>query len=434
MITLVIKKRKNSFIISRNSNWVIISFSIIASLVGGNTFVTFTGFVNQFGISAFFFFLGLALGLLFFKRVDRILIDLQDENNLLITDYIKKYYGKNVGFFMSFANGIRFFLIIIIQYIAGGNLLEQTIGLNYITSIIIISLSIIIYIYLKGFYGVLISDFIQVLLILLSLSICCIFLVPQLNNIPEKHLNVLNIGFMKILLFFIFGIALILGSADIWQRIMCVSSKRELHKSINLSIFTLLFIGSLITLTGLFSVSLGWKNSDTAFLSLFDMNLLPLLIRNLFAIALISAILSTADTFVFGLASIISRDLLKVSQVKMESSVKKQIIVVSFVSIIVSLLFQKILSFAILFANIIFVLSPIFLFHILGLKLRKEVIILSISLGILYSFIITIIPGIPIEASYGTLFISFSLLLFGIRRKELNSSIIHNEKYDVIWE
>ena len=89
-------RNQKEYILSRDSHWLLISLSISAGIVGGNTFVSFTEFVHRFGISAMWVFVGIASGILLINLFKHNLAGLQDRSNVSISDYTPTFqnYSK----------------------------------------------------------------------------------------------------------------------------------------------------------------------------------------------------------------------------------------------------------------------------------------------------------------------------------------------------
>lgn len=415
-ITLVDSKGKKGFVLSRNIYWLWLSVSIAAGLVGGNTFVTFTGFVKIYGISAMWFFIGLVLGLSTFLFVPKNLKNLNVLQNITISDYFEKIFDRSTSLYLSVANLIRFLSILAIQIIAGGKILSELLSISYTWSVIITITTITIYVYIKGFWGVVKSDIFQVFFIIVPL----LFSVPSFyshlintdNSKIREYINPFNAGFANILVFLLFGIALIVGSADIWQRLICLKELRSIRKIVISSSLQIIIIGFLITAFGLTSINFD-VDSNNAFMYIFSHGNFSEPIKIFIALAILSAILSTADTFLMGSATIIVNDFLKKKEEDQVNIYRLIIIIISLLTLLFSIYYQNILKIAIFLVNIVFTISPFIFFHMVGKKLYPISVKLSIIFGALYIIIITVFKGSEPVYTYGSLLISlFTLLLF----------------------
>lgn len=415
LLFTLISKERGGFVLTRKANWVLLSFSITAGLVGGNTFVIFTGFVNESGVSAMWYFVGLIIGLLILRIFLKNFKGINDIENVSISDYLEHTYDRKVSLLISITNLIRFLCIIVIQLIAGGKLLSQLLDIPYGYAVLIMATTITIYVFIKGFQGVVKSDLAQVLCIIIPLSLVIPSFSKNISFLDSKYLNMGNMSVLKIGTFFLFGVALIIASGDIWQRIICLDKLNSFKKVAGLSSLILIVIGGLISLMGLSSISSGIKNSNEAFLYILTAGTFPRWVINLTALAILSAILSTADTFLMGAATIIGKDFFRKKGESLIDLIRIWIIIIAICSLFFSLKYMNILIIAIILANIVFAMSPFIFLLLIGRKPHKISIIVSVILGLVYIAILILMKKVKVEYSYGSLVISsVSLVLVNI--------------------
>lgn len=406
-----------------NIHWFPLSLSIVAGLVGGNTFVTFTGFSYKYGSVALIYFLGVFLGLLVFHIFNKRIRGMSQES--IGAGLVYDNYPSSTQVIFTVANLFRFLSVSLIQVIAGSILLSQISGISYNICSIIIVISIIAYTYRHGFSGVIKTDIVQMILLILPLLAISLYFVLNQDILNQtNHTNIVyqNFSISKGVLFGLFGFLLVIGSLDIWQRYTRIISDSDSMRSLTVSIICLTISG-----IGIFAISIlvhfnfpGYLDANTVFVKVFTENALPKLLNIPLTIAILSAILSTADTFIHGSAILLVKTINgNNNKAQNDANFYKKILpVIGLTLILVANFYSDILSIAIFFANLVFAFSPFLLLLTLGLKPNYKMVNIGLVASSMFAMFVGVIPNIQLEYSYGTLFLSVLFMTLGLVIKE----------------
>lgn len=420
----VLKTKTNlePWVAESNIHWFPLSLSIVAGLVGGNTFVTFTGFSYKYGSAALVYFLGVFLGLLVFHIFNKRIRGMSQES--IGAGLVYDNYPPSTQLIFTVANLFRFLSVSLIQVIAGSILLSKISGISYNICTMIMVISIIVYTFRHGFSGVIKTDIIQMILVILPLLAISLYFVINkdiLSQINHTQIIYQNFSISKGVLFGLFGFLLVIGSLDIWQRYARINSDSDSLRSLIISIISLTIAG-----VGIFVISIlvhfyfpGDLDADTVFVKIFAENALPELLSIPLTIAILSAILSTADTFIHGSAILLVKTINgKKKEAQNDTNFYKKILpVIGVTLILVANFYSDILSIAIFFANLVFAFSPFLLLLTLGLKPNYKMVNVGLVTSSMFAMFVGVIPNVKLEYSYGTLFLSVLFMMIGLATK-----------------
>jgi len=412
------KQTKESFLISnRNLSSFSLTSTIVASLIGGNAIVVFTTAVFLYGISAFWGFLGLSCGCLYLIFVTKKIKPLADEKGFYtLTDFFYKKYGKNVGLIMASTITLNFFILLLIQIIAGSILLSKIIGLSYVLSVLIVTMVVFFYLLAAGFKAVVRTDIFQYLLISILFLILAIFLSTG-KGVNVSQFNPLKSGIMSIS-FFLYGLITVAIGADMWQRIYAGRNSKIIKKSLIISAISIFIIGIAVSVLA-FATKANFPNiaSEEAIVYGF-LYLLPAGLSGMGLIILFAAIMSTIDTITFVLATNFSKNI--VSVIRSKETTKEELVsftrlgifIFILLALMIALFYSNIINVALSLGSVTFTLAPVIIGS-LYVELKKKAIIISILSGLGYTLLVVSLGFIKPEIIAGSLLVSFVFLFIG---------------------
>jgi solute:Na+ symporter, SSS family len=373
--------RENFLISGRKLGGISNGFSIAASKIGGGLLVTYSTLFFAFGWSAIFYFAGIIIGYLFFYLFAFKLVNESKENNYYtVADYFSNKFGNKVGLVIGVLTTCSVLGWIFTNLAAGGIILSNITDISPIFTTITLALVIGLYLYVGGFSSVIKTDIIQYIALLTIASIFVLVLYTtdfQTHDIQVSSVPIgLNIGFVFL------GILFPMGSGELWQRIYSSRNTKEFKKSLVIASVSYVVLGIFLSiicfriLAVVPSSLLSVKNELKLTLGVEYLvkNIHPIL-PFVWLVAYLSAIISTADTFVFTTASSIVQDLLQKSgRIKAEqvvSVIKLSIIVLLILGVIVAYFFPDVVSLTFLFVGISLVISSLAYFSRVE-KLKKS--------------------------------------------------------------
>ncbi len=325
------KDNDDFFLGGRGLGPIVASVSYAASSSSAWVLLGFSGMVYTVGVSAIWFIPGIVFGhYSSWKWIAPKLMDLsRDKNYLTTTDLIA---GETDGpvraaivILASVFIVVSFAFYVAAQFAASGNTFADSFGLSLENSVILGATIILIYTLLGGFWAVSVTDTLQGLLMMvvsILLPIAALIAVGGPSNlfasldglITSQQLSLtgentalLFLGYIVGVLWLAFGAY---GQPQLLTRFMALKDEKALRQGRWIAtiwfslIFSAMFILGLCGHVLLENVS----NPEMAFFGL-TTALLPTVIAGIVTAAVLSAIMSTADSQLLVAASAVSHDL-----------------------------------------------------------------------------------------------------------------------------
>lgn len=314
------KKIKNfdDFIISgRTQNTSGITYSILATCIGASATLGVVSTARDIGFPAFWWLGAGAVGLLlqsfFLSRKVRAV------GAYTLPDLTEKLMGRDARFLTSIIVVIAWTGIIAAQFVAGAKLLSAFGGIDPNVSIMVTALVIVAYSALGGQSSVMKTDRIQFALLGSALVFTLVYLyVVQPVPLPDVRLDLTNGDFTSENL--VYYLLVVGGSYFVcpllFSRILTARDTQTARRASFLSAFGLVAVSVIITLIGIWASFHIDPSYDKDILGFIIAEKLPAAGGMALLIGLISAIISSADTCLFAVASIVEYDILKQERVR----------------------------------------------------------------------------------------------------------------------
>jgi len=301
------KQDKEDFLISgRNrGSWQIL-FSKFAAAIGAGYFITYTGFAYEYGLGVFAMLFGMLAGYLLFGYWASPRIHANSKENKFYTmgDFV---YNKTKSIFsLKLANvlsNLILFLWLLVGIIGGAKIISDFGLMSYSLAVLLTIGVILSYIYLAGFKAVIITDFIQAIIILGLLFLVTFSIISSgsLSEIFSAQTGGVDIG--TAIGFFLFGLLAIFSYSNMFQLCYAAKTKRKLKHGIGLAIVPILIVGIFLLLIGMFMASkVSGLDSGLVFTEALK-NFLPAYLLPLGIVLFFAGIMSSADTNVYAISS-----------------------------------------------------------------------------------------------------------------------------------
>jgi len=411
------KQSEEDFLIAerRLGAWNI-SASVAAGFIGGGVLVVYTAYIYEFGMAAFWMFIGVVAGFMMLLMYYKKLKEMSDrEKFYTISDYFKFKYGKGVGIISAITILLYSLFFILIELIGGGRILSGILNIPYSWAVLIGAVVVLFYLGLGGFKSVVKTDFFQYFIMVLFSLIIAVFLIKG-SPVPSSEFSLSGAGLGTIIAFIILGAFTTFMAPDLWQRIYAAKNPKTVRNALYLTSVILLIFGFLVTLIGIIA-KIHYPNIIPGEALLYGLShLLPAGLLGLGLVMLFAAIMSSLDSYLFILGMNISEDITRnYKELKKEQLVKLtrwSIIGFTIISVIIALLVQSIITVALAFGSISLALIPALIggFHF---KLKKKAVFLSILSGIISVFVILFSGYITPESSIISLPVAFVFLIIG---------------------
>ncbi|MCD4731989.1 MAG: sodium:solute symporter family protein [Bacteroidales bacterium] len=391
--------------------------SVVASYVGGAAIVAYSAYVYQFGISAIAVFAGTAIGFLVFIPYALKLRKISDKKEFLtLSDWFYYKFDNKTGIVSAVILFVVYFGMLLNQFIAGSSILSHISGLSYEMALLISCAIISIYLVVGGFKSVIKTDIFQYAVLFVLFILLGYILVKDDEFFTLELVDVSRMDPLMTIVFIVFGILIIFQSAEYWQRVYAAKNKTVVKNGLIGSAIFVVITGFAITIVGL---SAHLHVPDIESRNAFAEGLIFLVPGKYIGAGLIllfAAIMSSADTIIFVLASSLSKDYIAQFSKKEvnRKSIKKQtqvfIILFSILGFVFAYFFRDIVAVIIFITGIGFTLIPaaIASFHI---KLDKRAALASFIGGIIYIFILFTTNNLIPELSIASILVATIILV-----------------------
>lgn len=363
-----------------------VAATMSAGFFDGAVLSIYLAYIYQYGISAAWLFVGLALGFILLRRkYAKIIKQKADEMKAYtMAEYFYKIFGKRNGLMFSFILVLQYSLLLIVNFIIAGKVLALIFGVPYYLSVMIGGAVILTYLLLAGFKAVIKTDFFQlVIMFIMSLTVALVLLGK--TNIPAIEFNPIGIGFGNIIGFLLLGSIGIMVAPDLWQRIFATKDEINLKRGLGYSAIILPLLAIIISIVGL-STKQFFPDivPENALITGFS-KLLPYGLKEFGMVLLYAVALSSSDTITFMVSSIITRDLKNYTKRFSEESMKKltRFFMVVFVAIavLIGISYQNIIALGLSLGSLALSLFPITIGSFYW-KLNEKAVFWSLTLAI----------------------------------------------------
>ena len=379
-----IKTTADYYVAGKNAGFSSVAGSLLATILGGSAILGTVELSWSKGWPAVWFLFSAALGLLALVPLSKYV---KRFGNYTLPEMLGKFYGKKAEIISSLIIPVAWTGIVAAQIIAAAKILNELGFLSYNLGVLIGGSVFIIYTLIGGQLSILKTDRIQAVLIIAGLFTLVIFAVnkgEQTHNLSFRLNQVFNESFTitdLIILILTYSVTFVVGP-DIYSRIFCAKNEKTVKHSIIFVAVILIPVSFALTWLGIFSQISG-ATGITGFAS----HLLPEWAYGLFIAALLSALMSSADTTLLTSSIILSE--LSGGNMDDKNALKRTrfyIIAVGLISILISIFVTSIVQ-ALLFALTVFsgaFVVPVFA-GLLQLNVIKERVVPAIIVGGLVS-------------------------------------------------
>ncbi len=381
------KETEDDFMIAeRKVEGVQVAATMSAAFFDGFLLAVYIAYVYQYGLSAIWLFIGLALGLLLLKKYAWRIKQKADELKVYsMSEYFFRILGRRNGLMFSFFLVLQFFLLLIVNLIISGKVLSAIFPFSYFLSVVIGGVIILTYLLLAGFKAVVRTDFFQVIIAFIMAFSVGAFLFGE-THIPVSELNIGTMGVGNIIGFLVLGSLGLVCAPDLWQRVFATKDERNLKRGLNYSVLIILVFAAIVSVIGLVTKQF-FPNivPEDALVTGFS-SLLPFGLKEFGMVLLYAVTLSSTDTVAFVVSSIFTRDLKNYSKKYSEESMKKLtrffIIIFVALALLVAIFYKDIMALGFSLASLNLALFPI-VFGSFYWKFKEKAVFWSLAIGFL---------------------------------------------------
>ncbi len=231
---------------NRNTKTLPLVFTVLATFVGGGTSIGLMALGYESGFAAVAIGVAYVIGFgIMWKYAGRIRDIGQKHNIYSFPHYLNHTYttDDNKAFakiFSATVSGVNifiFFFILAAQFVAMASLLKFTFEIGYTSAAVISAVIIIAYTAIAGLSGVIITDTIQFIAIVIMIILIFIpgiltdtEMFSRLNELPREMLNGTQLGIVFLVGTPIFLSWSVMARMDIWQRVLAAKDAKTARK------------------------------------------------------------------------------------------------------------------------------------------------------------------------------------------------------------
>lgn len=384
LLLVVLKEKKNTNIIDyffagRTLPFWSLSITFIASWWGAGSAISTADLAFSDGLGAFWYYgmpvlLSTFLMIIFSKAIRRVSFLTQSE-------IMKERYSPLIGMFISVFILIFMTFSIASQMVGIGTFFGSYLHMDYTTSILLGTSIVLVYSVFGGFRGVVLTDTIQFILLVISAIIVFFVALKNAGSI-ENIINVANeqgksdftnvlSGAQKYLPYVItFGCSWMI-QANVWQRISATKNDIDAKKMTVTSFFAYIPLYLIVVLTGMASITMFDELPEGGIVSAIVVGYMPPILGALVFVGISAAIMSTMDSLINTASMTIVLDLdtkNRTDKEKLKLS-RYATIFVTVVGLLISIKIQSILDISFIASDII--TTGVFVPLILGFIFKK---------------------------------------------------------------
>jgi Na+/proline symporter len=366
----------------------------ILAVLGGVILVGYTALAYDMGIGVMWAWVGFGLGSFFLGLAAPKIKPMADKHNFLtLSDYFYEHFDYKTGVLSAVITFFAFFAILVGQFIAGGLLFAPLLDIPYYVAVLILGFGTLVYLMLGGFKAIVKTDLLQFLIMILVFGAVLFFI--DFGEIQVSQLDIVAPGAIGIVSFLLLGIFVFFGGADVWQRFYAANGVRGARNACFLAALFFVILGAIVTFVGLAARN-NFPNIDPGealYYGLFY--LLPAPLLGVVVVILLAAIMSTIDTELFLLSSIITKDFIhrkrKLNDEQIASTIRLTLLILACVSMIIAIMYTDILTLLSGLLSLMLCAAPIVVGTFFW-KIKKNAAFLSL-LGSSGSFVYLWITG-----------------------------------------
>ncbi len=374
-----VKKPDDYYVAGKRAGLVPVSGSLLATILGGSAVLGTIELSQKTGWPALWFLFSAALGLFVLAPVSKYV---RRYGNFTLPELLGRFYGKKAETIASLIIPLAWLGIVAAQIIAAAKILNGLDSITYQQAALISGAVFIVYTLLGGQWSILKTDTLQSVLIVVGLIAMLVFLFtdPQKTVTEAFSFHALfneKFKFIDLLVLLItYSVTFVVGP-DIYSRVFCAKNEKTASRSVLIVAILLIPISFGLTYLGVYSGGSGEEIVS------FAQHLLPTWAYGLFLAALLSAVMSSADTTLLT-SSIILSELItgNLDRKKSLSLTRFLIAVTGILSLIIALYVTSIIQallLALTFFSGAFVIPT--LAGLLSWKVNKNNVALAMVVG-----------------------------------------------------
>ena len=293
---LKIKSPVDFYIAGKEGGTFQVGGSLLATILGGSAILGTLELSQRNGWSAMWLLICASIGLFILVPIAKYV---NRYGRFTLPELLGRFYGTEAQLISSVIITIAWLGIIAAQIIGAAKILHSIHIMGYQQAAVLSGIVFIIYTLLGGQKSILKTDLLQSVLIITGIAILFISILKNNNSdskllLPHELFNQ-NFSFFDLIILFLTYSATFVVGPDIYSRLFCATSENTARKSVLLAAILLIPIAYLITSVGIGLQQTTLSPDQIGILASGEMYL-PKWLLGLLSAALLSAVMSSADT------------------------------------------------------------------------------------------------------------------------------------------
>lgn len=319
------KKQKSSddfFMGGRSLGLFSLTSLWVSGWIGGTAIIATSANAYEYGISAIWYVMAYSVGVLLFglTMVDRVKRVGNKLNSVTITDFMEARYDVKTGCATTVCAILSAIATVAAQFVAGASILSVITGWDYNTSYLVTGVVITCYVATGGLMAVTYTDQVQLILILIGVF-ACVFLtgntlradeVSLVQALPSEAWDLGGMGWDSTIATAVSSIMSYYTIMSSYTRIICAKDAKTAKKATVVSAVLVAVICLSTTFIGLAAkLIVPGISTGSNVLAYLIMNIFPTGVKGLVLVAILCAVMSTADVSVLLASTCFCNDVYK---------------------------------------------------------------------------------------------------------------------------
>lgn len=385
---------------SRDVGYIPTIGSISAGFRDGMGLVFWIGFGAVAGYGGMWFICGVLAGLSFYAAIGPRMRDLSEQHDFITIGQMLQHQLGDLSEKITGVYILIFSLLLVaVQLYVSGNLFATILGMDAYIGVFSVAIVVCLYLFFGGYSTVVKTDAVQFFLIISLIMVPLFFFQPpksEWTNLGSLFTSPFKDSFTLALI----GLAFVLSSADVWQRVFSARNKKIIQYSFPLAA---VFLGAMtLSLIWLGMAAKPYMNADMKqgeiLFAIFSGDFVAVPLLAFMATVFMAITMSTLDTNCYLTASTLAKNFLPESFTNTREKYIRfsQIVFVALLGLmsVVALTISDVIKFLFDAAGILYVLAPVYVMSGLGVfkkhVLTDRLISGSVAIsGIVYIYMFT---------------------------------------------
>ncbi len=288
-----IKTPSDYYVAGKKAGLIPVSSSLLATILGGAAILGTIELGRDIGWAALWFLFCASFGLFLLAPLAKYV---RRYGKYTLPDLLGHFFGRQAQFISSLVIPVAWLGIVGAQIIAAGKILAGLEFVSYQTGVVLAGVVFIFYTLFGGQVSILKTDMFQLGFIVAGLASLTFFALRTPTGVQLPPLQAHSLfnasfsGFDLLILVLTYSVTFVVGP-DIYSRLFCTKDEKTATRSVLVAALFLIPISFALTFLGIYS-----RETGSAEIISFAQHLLPAWFYGLFIAALLSAVMSSADT------------------------------------------------------------------------------------------------------------------------------------------